>query len=406
MALRTRLLLVLAFLGVVTLIANGFSLLMFARLADEAGKLSPALAAMADSSRTWILVVSATASVLGLAAFVQLVRMLLGLLGGEPQYVADAVKQIASGDLKVALELREGDTESLCAAVAGMQRNLHDMVSELRTAGQRLDQAIHEIGSLSGELLGSCSLHGDAARESGDAIDSLSGAVLSVMDNAESVARQVGVSMERTESANESLSALIGEISTVEEAVADIATTAGEFIASTKAITDMTSQVRDIADQTNLLALNAAIEAARAGEQGRGFAVVADEVRKLAEKSAVAASEIDAVTRTMTTRSSDVETAIQRGQASLGTSQEHLELVAVALGESNCAVQETTTNTDGILASVQQQSEARARIANHVERMAGIAAENGSALARAAAAMKDLEALSGHLNGLAAKFTV
>jgi methyl-accepting chemotaxis protein len=108
----------------------------------------------------------------------------------------------------------------------------------------------------------------------------------------------------------------------------------------------------------------------------------------------------------MAQRSGDVETAIQRGQASLGTSQEHLELVAMALGDSNQAVQETTANTDEIIASVRQQREARDRIAGHVERMAGVAAENSSALARAATAMKDLEALSGHLNGLAVKFNV
>ncbi len=406
MALRTRLLLVLAFLAVVTVIANGFSFLMFVRLADEAGKLNAQLAEMASSARTWIIVVSAAASVLGLAAFIQLARMVLDLLGGEPQYVANAVKKIAGGDLNVALELREGDDESLCAAIAGMQKNLHHMVGELRAASAKLDESIRHIGGLSNELLGTCSLHGDAARESTDAVDSLSGSVGTVRENAESVVRQIGVSIERTHAANESLSALIGEISSVEDAVGDIAATAGEFISSTRAIADMTSQVRDIADQTNLLALNAAIEAARAGEQGRGFAVVADEVRKLAEKSAAAAAEIDVVTRTMTQRSEGVEAAIERGHASLATSQEHLEMVAVALGESNQAVQDTTSNTDGIMASVEQQREARDRIAGHVGRMATIAADNCTSLERAAAAMKDLEALSGHLNGLAVKFNV
>jgi methyl-accepting chemotaxis protein len=406
MALRTRLLLVLAFLGVVTVVANGFSLLMFVRLADEAGKLSPQLAQSAASSRAWIVAVSLVASVLGLAAFVQLGRMLLALLGGEPQYVAGVVKQIAGGDLNVALELHEGDRDSLCAAIGGMQGNLRNMVVELRDAGTRLDDAIKEIGGLSDELLGSCTLHGDAAQETSSAIDSLSGSVGRVMENAESVAHQIGTSIERTESANISLSALIGEIATVEEAVADIAATASEFIASTRAIADMTGQVSEIADQTNLLALNAAIEAARAGEQGRGFAVVADEVRKLAEKSAAAAAEINAVTQTMSKRSDGVETAIQRGQSSLETSQEHLELVAVALGESNHAVQETTANTDQILSSIQEQHDARAAIAGHVDRMAGISAENCTALTRAAAAMKDLQALSGRLNSLAVKFNV
>ncbi|MDD5250816.1 MAG: methyl-accepting chemotaxis protein [Rhodocyclaceae bacterium] len=406
MPLRTRLLLVLVFLAVVTVAANGFSFVMFLRLADEAGTANAQIREFADAARTWIVVVSATASVLGLAAFLQLARMLLGLLGGEPQYVADAVKRIAGGDLNFALELRPGDTDSLCAAINGMQQSLRTMVGELRAAGVQLDVSIKQIGAMTEEMLGGSSQQDEAARDNASAVASLSGSVAQVTESAANVARQMGISIGRTEAANECLSSMIGEISSVESAVGDIATTASEFIASTKAITDMTRQVRDIADQTNLLALNAAIEAARAGEQGRGFAVVADEVRKLAEKSAVAAAEINTVTQAMAMRSGDVEGAIQRGLASLGTSQEYLEQVALALGESNQAVQQTTTSSEEIIASVQVQAQANDRIARHIDRMAGFAGETNAAVARAAAAMRDLEALSGRLGGLAVRFNV
>jgi methyl-accepting chemotaxis protein len=101
-----------------------------------------------------------------------------------------------------------------------------------------------------------------------------------------------------------------------------------------------------------------------------------------------------------------VEVAITRGQTSLSTSQEHLELVAMALGDSNQAVQETTANTEQILGSLQQQNEARERIASHVDKMASISSENCSALTRAATAIRDLQALSGRLNGLAVKFNI
>jgi methyl-accepting chemotaxis protein len=406
MSLRNRLYLVLAVLAVVTVIANGFSFVMFMRFSDEAGAALPALRAAASSSLTWMLVVSAIASVVGLAAFVLLAQMLLGLIGGEPQAVSDAVKRIANGDLGASLPLRAGDSTSLCAAISGMQQSLRHTVEELRTASLQVDQSVGRIGATADDLLANLGRQSAAVQETVVTADGLTSSIGNVTGNVGNVGRQIGVSLERTEAANESLSRMIGEISTVEAAVSDIASTATEFIQSTQAITDMTREVRDIADQTNLLALNAAIEAARAGEQGRGFAVVADEVRKLAEKSAVAAAQIDSVTQAMGGRSGEVESAIQRGLTSLGSSQEYLEEVAIALGESNQAVQETTADTDAIVAAVKLQEQASDGIVRHIQGIASASDDSSAALDRTVAEMHTLQQLSERLRSVATRFNV
>jgi methyl-accepting chemotaxis protein len=404
MTLRNRLLVVLGIMALATVAANGTGLYMFISLADEASRLSPQLRDSAASGRWWIISVSLVASIVGLAAFVMLVRMILGLLGGEPQYVSDAVKRISAGDLAFRMELQSGDNDSLSAAISGMQRNLQTTVGEMAGASSKLDAAVSRIGAMTNNILGTTDRQSEAAQSTTQTLHQLAESLRDVSSNAENVSRQIGASQERTDSANVSLSHLIGEISTVEEAVGEISDRANEFIQSTRAITDMTRQVKDIADQTNLLALNAAIEAARAGEQGRGFAVVADEVRKLAEKSAVAAAEIDNVTRTMGSRSGDVESAIQRGMASLATSQNHLEEVAIALGESNHAVQQSVSETDQIVGAARHQAEATEAVTGNMDQMADMARATSQAIEEAAAAVRDLEGISHALSAVSNRF--
>lgn len=404
MSLRQRLFLVLAVLAAVTVVANGFSFLMFLQLADAAGKLDPKLLADAHGTRNLMILVIVMASVVGLAAFVMLARLLLNLLGGEPQYAAEVVKRISAGDLSVSIQLQPGDQSSLLAAIAGMRVSLRDMAADMSTAANRLRGMLGHFQQIAAGMQSDTATQAQAAQGTAMTVAGLSDAVNAIAAQAAEVDHLAEESLARTQEGNESLSRMIGELSQAETSVGDMTSIARGFVESASAISSMTREVRDIADQTNLLALNAAIEAARAGEQGRGFAVVADEVRKLAEKSASTANAIDQVTRSLEQQAGNVKVALDRGLAALATSQEHLENVAMTLGETNQSVGQTTEGMGRIHQAVQNQSRANSEIAANVERIVAMASTSESSVAALLSEAQELENLAGELGNAVQRF--
>lgn len=246
----------------------------------------------------------------------------------------------------------------------------------------------------------------ETATSTSAAVEQIAGIVSSVADNSNNVRQLANESLARSAEGNVGLSSMIGELCEVETAVEGIAASVKEFIKSTEAITLITRHVKDIAEQTNLLALNAAIEAARAGEQGRGFAVVADEVRKLAEKSAQSASQIDQITLTLSEQSQSVGQTILQGQKSLQSSQEMLETVAIALGEANSAVSQTTQGVDNIVHAVNEQKNSSSEIAKNVENIALMIRENMAEIRMNSAAAEHLHKLSAELFDIVSRFKV
>ena len=404
MTLRQRLFWVLAILVVVTVVANGFSFLMYLRLADTAGQLDPKLLAQTQETRNWMIGIALVASVVGLAAFLQLARLLLNLLGGEPQYVADVVKRIAGGDLGTSIELKPGDDRSLLAAIAGMVTSLRGMAGQLKTAAGRLRSAAGEFRGITASMQSGTEEQASAAHETSGAVAQLTSGIADIAAQTAAVDRLAVASLEFTREGNESLSRMIGELTLAENAVSEMTDTAREFINSASSITGMTREVRDIADQTNLLALNAAIEAARAGEQGRGFAVVADEVRKLAEKSATTASEIHGVTRNLEQLAAKVKTTLEKGLGALSTSQEYLETVAEALGETNCSIGQTTEGMSRINVAVDNQNRASNDITANVERIAALSSSGDMRVGEVVAAARQLEDLAVELEEALGRF--
>jgi methyl-accepting chemotaxis protein len=323
--------------------------------------------------------------------------------------VASSMDKLATGegDLTQRMVVNTHDEVGrMAVAFNQFMGQLQGIITQIRANGDELSSSATELSATAAQVSDASHKQSDAASSTAAAVEEMTVSISSIADSAATMRQLSNSSLAHTREGNERLSQLIGEIDTVESAVTDIAQSVSLFVRSTSLITNMTLQVKEIADQTNLLALNAAIEAARAGEQGRGFAVVADEVRKLAEKSAKSAGDIDAVTKTLGDQSTAVEKSIERSRQALLKSQDYMENVAVGLGEATRSVTHANQSVDEISRSIDEQKTASTDIAQNIERIARMTEENNGAVAETSSAANSLELLASKLQTLVSRFQV
>ncbi len=307
-------------------------------------------------------------------------------------------RRLAQGDLTASLAAHGNDE------MGQLQKSLDEMKTGFGTIVQRVAVGAAEVTTAAGQLITSAQKLSEGSRQQSDAATSAAQAVdesTASINNVSAIADGVRAlsqqSIETAAKGHDSLHRMVDELNHANQQITDAAGEVEGFVKSTATITEMTRQVKEIAEQTNLLALNAAIEAARAGEQGRGFAVVADEVRKLAEKSARAASEIDSVTGSLVAGSSQVQQAIERGQNSLVSTHQLLDGVVEALEEAMQAVRQSSDGAVRIAEAVKEQASASAEISRNVSGIAEMAEANSATVEQTYAASRHLDSLASGL---------
>ena len=317
------------------------------------------------------------------------------------------LEPLRRGDLRERLPVAGNDELARVAAgVNGVVEEMQAVLLQVHGGADAVMTASLQLSSVSRQVAEGSASQSDSAAATASTVEQLTVGVASISEAAEEVRALSLASLKDAEQGSRSIQQVQAEIGKVKLAVDAIAGQVMDFVRNTNSITGMAGQVREIADQTNLLALNAAIEAARAGEQGRGFAVVADEVRRLAERSSQSAGEIAAVTEVLHRQSALVECSIDEGLAALESSRSNVGSVGETLVKARESVREACAGVDQVAAAVSEQKAASVEIARNTEAIATLAEQNSAASTESSLASGQLEQLARSLKAAVSHFKV
>ncbi|UCV12519.1 methyl-accepting chemotaxis protein [Dechloromonas denitrificans] len=334
----------------------------------------------------------------------QVSSSILRQLGGEPKDAAEIMQRVASGDLTARLD--HAPAGSLLSALGNMVASLRQLVNEINSDANRLVTNAEQIASASDDVARAAEHQADSTSAMAAAIEELTVSSNHISDSARETARETNEAVQladqgsdRVQRASEAIQKISGTVSSTSERIKALEERANQ-------VSSIANVIKDIAGQTNLLALNAAIEAARAGEQGRGFAVVADEVRKLAERTSSATLEIEQMISGI---QNDTIGAVSAMSAVLPEVQEGVDLAGAA-AESLRAIEEgahrTLARVGEVADATQEQSSASTSIAQRVEQIANMVEETTTTIRGTVETAHQLEAIANNLKRQIEKFSV
>jgi len=329
-------------------------------------------------------------------------RSIVKQLGGEPGAAISLMSRVAAGDLTV--EIDSSSKGSILDSAGGMVHAIRKMVAEIGHSSSKLSQGAERISTASREVAKASQYQTDATQSMAAAIEEMTVSINHISDSANDTQQSSLASVSLSEDGFGRVDAATQDINKIASTVSDASARIRKLEERANQISSIAGVIKDIAGQTNLLALNAAIEAARAGEQGRGFAVVADEVRKLAERTSLATVEIEQMIAGIQSDTVQVVGVMDAALPQVAASVKAAEGAAESLRQIKDGAQTTLSSIREVADATKEQSIASTSIAQRVEQIAQMVEETTAAMQSTAETAVEMERIANELTSLVSRF--
>ncbi len=316
------------------------------------------------------------------------------------------LQEVADGNLTVQATVSEDITGAIADSVNYTVEELRGLVGRINNTAEQVNTASTQARDIATRLLTASEAQSKEIKDTGDQVLKMASQINDVSKNAGESAKVARASLEAAERGQRAVLNQISGMNEIREQIQETAKRIKRLGESSQEIGEIVELISDITEQTNVLALNAAIQAASAGEAGRGFSVVAEEVQRLADRSAEAAKQIGALVRTIQTDTQDAVAAMEKSTQGVVEGAKLSDAAGSALSDIGRVSRQLTDQVEKIASATNDQAQSAGGVATSIERILTVTEQTSQGTRQAAQSIGQLATLARELKASVARFRV